>query len=69
MEDPRWDHYVYFLDPKSGVEMMERAYGLRTAEVLVEAKKAQGFQEVRIIHKRSQRYKLRNPSVYHRRLY
>jgi len=53
----KWDHYVQYTDPHSGVTCRERCLGMRTAEHVAEQKRELGFWRVQITHRRYSRHK------------
>ena len=55
-----WDHYVEYVDPRSGIGCRERCLGLRTAENIADIKRQLGFWRVKIIHRRFSRHKERH---------
>lgn len=68
MEDPRWDHYVYSADPRTGIEASVRCAGLRTAQALAERWREQGLWRVRIVSRPAWRHKERPSYVHHGRV-
>lgn len=63
--DGRWDHYVYFGCPYSGIETSIRCAGIRTAEAIAQQKREQGYWRVRIVHRRFSRHKEPHSHVSH----
>ena len=60
----RWDHYVEYVDPKTGIGCRERCLGLTTAVNLAEIKRQCGFWRVKITHRRFDRHKETHSRVY-----
>jgi hypothetical protein len=61
----KWDHYVYSVCPKTGIQETLRCLGMQTAEHIAEMKRRRGFVKVRIGHRRFGRHKEQQSHVYH----
>lgn len=60
----RWDHYVTWECPASGVRASLRCLGLATAIAIQEQKRQLGFRKVQIVHRRFSRHKERASYVH-----